>query len=322
MDLTCLLRNRAVALCSAALLLSIGSHARADAPALLPVHGFLTDAEGTPETGKHRLTFFLYEDETGGTPLYTDDYASIEVNAGQFIVYLGSGDDALDMTMFRDASALWLETVIDGGETITPRIRLASVAYAGFAQYCGEATALGSAAADALVTDASFKGSTSFEAATFSQEATFGDATIEGSATLEAATFNGRATFDDGIRFTSRVVKGAAMTGTAFAAATVGASNVCSAGFHPCTAWEVMVIDTISADVVFDTAGWVIGSFPNIDYHMRSLVNGQQSLVCPDGMYLAKLASNFSHGNINTPGGLHCMPQAESYPVWCCRNKG
>ena len=94
MDLTCLLRNRAVALCSAALLLSIGSHARADAPALLPVHGFLTDAEGTPETGKHRLTFFLYEDETGGTPLYTDDYASIEVNAGQFIVYLGSGDDA------------------------------------------------------------------------------------------------------------------------------------------------------------------------------------------------------------------------------------
>jgi hypothetical protein len=50
-----LFRNRAlIAVCIAPLLLSTGSHARADAPALLAVHGYLTDAEGNPETGGTR----------------------------------------------------------------------------------------------------------------------------------------------------------------------------------------------------------------------------------------------------------------------------
>ena len=57
---------------------------------------------------------------------------------------------------------------------------------------------------------------------------------------------------------------------------------------------------------MFDQQGWVVGDFPNVDFHMRSLVNGQDSTVCPSGEHLTKYPSVFSNGNFNTPGGLHC----------------
>jgi hypothetical protein len=51
---------------------------------------------------------------------------------------------------------------------------------------------------------------------------------------------------------------------------------------------------------------------------MRSLVNGQNSLVCPDGSYIHKYPSAFTVGSITTPGGIHCAPAATSLPVFCC----
>ena len=65
----------------------------------------------------------------------------------------------------------------------------------------------------------------------------------------------------------------------------------------------------------------LLGSFPNIDEHMRSLVNGQQSLVCPAGFHLIKFQSKFVSGSITTPGGIHCVADTTSLPVWCCRDK-
>ena len=37
------------------------------------------------------------------------------------------------------------------------------------------------------------------------------------------------------------------------------------------------------------------------------------------GKYLIKFASAFTHGQVTTPGGLHCVPEGESLPVFCCR---
>jgi hypothetical protein len=81
-----------------------------------------------------------------------------------------------------------------------------------------------------------------------------------------------------------------------------------------------MVLDTLSADGLFTEQGWVAGSFPNLETHMRSLVNGQDSTVCPVGKYLAKFPK-FVWGQITTPGGLHCWLDVAELPVYCWRDK-
>jgi hypothetical protein len=109
------------------------------------------------------------------------------------------------------------------------------------------------------------------------------------------------------------------MTGTAFVTATLAGTNVCVGGAHPCTAWEAMVYDVLSTEPVFPGQGWIIGAFPNLEFHIRSLINGQDSTVCPPGKYLIKFESNFRHGAVTTRGGLHCVSESDVRPVFCCR---
>jgi hypothetical protein len=82
-----------------------------------------------------------------------------------------------------------------------------------------------------------------------------------------------------------------------------------------------MVLDTLSDTAVFDQQGWVAGAFPNMEEHMRSLANGQNSLVCPLGSNISKFPSTFNHAGTAFPGGIHCFQDSISLPVWCCRNK-
>ena len=119
------------------------SQALADAPAIVPVQGFLTDSDGAPVAGPHRLTFILYDAESDGRALYTDDRRSVEIERGQFVAYLGGEGDALDLALFRDNGGLWLEITVDGTDVIQPRTYLGSVPYAAYAQYCGDASTLG-----------------------------------------------------------------------------------------------------------------------------------------------------------------------------------
>ena len=124
------------------------------------------------------------------------------------------------------------------------------------------------------------------------------------------------------VSFASRVFRTPPMTGTSFVTATLAGINVCAdSAFHACTVWEAMVLDTVSDTAIFDQQGWVAGSFPNVDSHMRSLASGQDSVICPAGSHITKYPSAFVSGAINTVGGPHCTPDGFSAPVWCCRNK-
>jgi hypothetical protein len=131
----------------------------------------------------------------------------------------------------------------------------------------------------------------------------------------------GRVTFGGGVQFANRVTLTAATVGTDFRTNTINGTNSCSAGYHPCTGWEAMVLDTLSADGLFPQQCWVVGSFPNIDAHLRSLADGNVSTVCGGGTYLSKFPSAFVNGTFSTPGGLHCVLEGVSLPVCCCSNK-
>jgi hypothetical protein len=118
--------------------LALAGLARADAPPLVPVQGYLTDDDGNAVNDKHRLTFIVYNDDRAGDSLYTDDYPSVDIADGRFVIYLGGQDDnPLDLGLFAGSGELWLEIVVDGTDVINPRMRLGSVPYAGFAAYCG-----------------------------------------------------------------------------------------------------------------------------------------------------------------------------------------
>ncbi len=132
-------------------------------------------------------------------------------------------------------------------------------------------------------------------------------------------TFSGTVTLSAGLRFAGRVVKTAAMTGLSFQEQTVAGTNVCPANFNPCTSWQVMSIEALSAPPPFDAPGWVIGSFHNRLDHLRSLANGQDSTVCPTEMLLTKAQSANALSGLVTPGGLRCEPVTKNLPVWCCR---
>lgn len=111
----------------------------ADAPPLIPVQGKLTNAQGLV-TGSHDLGFSLYNQESGGTALYSEIQTLDLAQDGIFAAYLGNS--GLNLATFLNNGNLWLGISVDGSAELSPRLRLGSVAYAGFAQYCGEANSV------------------------------------------------------------------------------------------------------------------------------------------------------------------------------------
>jgi hypothetical protein len=130
----------------ALLVFAFTSQAVAQAPASLPVQGYLTDTEGTPLEGTADLTFTIYN-ASGESIFTTTQTASLE--RGAFSVLLGGQGNALDLALFRDNSVLELGISVDGGEELSPRFEIATSPFAGFAQYAGDAATLeGLAATD------------------------------------------------------------------------------------------------------------------------------------------------------------------------------
>src|SRR5687767_2023336 len=70
----------------------------ADAWAIPPMIGYsgrLIDASGQPVTGTHDMVFRIYEEATGGTPLFVEffeDAEAIAVNGGYFWVLLANNE--------------------------------------------------------------------------------------------------------------------------------------------------------------------------------------------------------------------------------------
>jgi hypothetical protein len=112
-------------------------------PNLVNYQGVLRDASGNPLSGSHNMVFRFYDAPTAGQQLLIDEHlasgtGAVTVSGGLFSVALGSGT-VVDGTgpgtytslgdVFRRLSAVYLEVQV-GIETLNPRIRIVSSAYA------------------------------------------------------------------------------------------------------------------------------------------------------------------------------------------------
>jgi hypothetical protein len=132
--------------------------AQAEAPKLLPVQGYLTDAAGKPLDGNVKIRFRLY-DTSEPNPANTENVVheetrTIDVTAGHFTVYLGDDtEQPLSLDIFAQHSVLFVGIkVSNDAQELAPLLQLATAPYAGFAQSCGDAASVGGKAAEDVLT--------------------------------------------------------------------------------------------------------------------------------------------------------------------------
>lgn len=118
-------------------------------PDRINYQGVLRDASGNPLTGAYDMVFRLYDQPTGGNEILQDRHLTVngtpvgvtnglfnvEIGSGQVIDSAGAGYTTLGAA-FRDYGSLWLDIQV-GAETLTPRLHVASAAYALNAAYVG-----------------------------------------------------------------------------------------------------------------------------------------------------------------------------------------
>ena len=99
-------------------------------PLQVAQQGRIMDSDGVPLEGEKKLTFSLFEEETGGSHVWTEDHIVRFLN-GYYSVVLGADetDNPLDGTLLANYP-LYLELTVEEDETLSPRHSLVSVPYA------------------------------------------------------------------------------------------------------------------------------------------------------------------------------------------------
>ncbi len=107
-------------------------------PKLLNYQGYLTDESGNPITDTLGLdmTIEIFDAETGGNELWSEDTTDVPVEQGIFHIILGSVNPIPD-DVFTQGTARWLQLTVEG-ESLD-RTRITSVAYSYVAAYADTA---------------------------------------------------------------------------------------------------------------------------------------------------------------------------------------
>ena len=99
-------------------------------PAQLAHQGRLLDAEGASLEGSHTLSFALYDAETDGADVWSEDI-EVALVGGFYSVVLGADEEGNPLDdLILSNPPLWLELRVDGGDPLLPRHELLSVPYA------------------------------------------------------------------------------------------------------------------------------------------------------------------------------------------------
>lgn len=97
--------------------------AHAAVPHLIRYQGQAVDAQDVPLQGPYRMTFRLYDAETGGQVIWQETQTDVPVNQGRFSILLGQVT-ALNIDWSRPG---WLSTQIGTDPELLPRQRITSV---------------------------------------------------------------------------------------------------------------------------------------------------------------------------------------------------
>jgi len=117
-------------------------------PTLVNFKGIITDVNGKPMAGTVGVTFYLYQDSEGGTPLWMETQNVQPDKSGRYAVSLGATKSVgLPTDVFVSGEARWLG-VQPEGQAEQPRVLLLSVPYA---LKAGDAETIGGLPASAFV---------------------------------------------------------------------------------------------------------------------------------------------------------------------------
>lgn len=109
---------------------SIAQQSNSVVPTLVNFSGTLTDANGMPLAGTVGVTFYLYKDQQGGSPLWIETQNVQPDRSGHFSVMLGSTkSEGLPTNLFASGEARWLGVQAEG-QAEQPRVMLLAVPYA------------------------------------------------------------------------------------------------------------------------------------------------------------------------------------------------
>jgi trimeric autotransporter adhesin len=104
--------------------------ASTDVPKLVRFSGTAMDDEGKPLSGVVGVTFSLYKDQEGGSPLWVETQ-NVQADAtGHYTALLGSASvEGVPLSLFSSGEAQWLGVQVQG-QPAQPRVLLVSVPYA------------------------------------------------------------------------------------------------------------------------------------------------------------------------------------------------
>jgi hypothetical protein len=120
--------HRMTIVVSALAAMFIGQFALADVPHMMNFQGLLNDSLGSPLDTTLSITFTIYDTSEARVTLWAETHDSVVISSGVFNVLLGSVNPLSD-TVFNDPDR-WLGVRVGSDPEMTPRTRIASVAYA------------------------------------------------------------------------------------------------------------------------------------------------------------------------------------------------
>ena len=109
---------------------SAGASPSVSVPRLVNFSGKAVDGRGEVMPGVNAVTFAIYEEQSGGSPLWIESQNTLADMRGNYTVELGASTrEGLPLELFATGAARWLGIRINGGEE-QARVLLLSVPYA------------------------------------------------------------------------------------------------------------------------------------------------------------------------------------------------
>lgn len=236
--------------------------------------GLLMDASGIAMAdGPYPMEFSLWDAETGGNSLWTENNGAVAVSEGAYLVLLG-GTMPFG-TLFADYDALWLQVAVDMGaglEVSGPRVPLNSAPYAQKVEHADHA-ATATTATHATTADSATNAThaTTADSATNAANATTADNTAQLGGELPSAFATATHTHD-----ASHINAGTLSTDRYSAYTDLGAESKIGAG----------AAQVAAGDHRHTGLPYFIGSAGGELTGLKSIATAANSGITNDGHYL------------------------------------